>query len=278
MSVSTTTTTTTDDAATTPPPFPINPAGTYHRRQLPPPGIAFASTDGRRLFTEALSQGYMNAYFPLAEHFHTQGYPTFCGLGSLTMALNTLFVDPHRIWQGVWRWFDDAMLVCGSDALEVVKQHGVTVERLAEIAQSNGAHVTVHYGQDTAIERFREDIKRVCSQPPENFLEQEGCDDNDSDATCDALMNNQRHKAVVLLVSYSRQALNQTGVGHFSPIAGYHEERDMVLVMDVARFKYPPHWVPLQVMYDAMQPIDEDAGKSRGYMLLSATDELYKQR
>jgi glutathione gamma-glutamylcysteinyltransferase len=51
----------------------------------------------------------------------------------------------------------------------------------------------------------------------------------------------------------------------------------MVLIMDVARFKYPPHWVPLQILYDAMQPIDEDSGNSRGYMLLSATDALYKQ-
>ncbi len=256
-----------------PPPTPTNPSGTYHRRHLPPPGIAFASHEGRKLFTEAISHGYMNAYFPLAEHFHTQAYPTFCGLGSLTMALNTLFVDPHRIWQGVWRWFDDAMLVPGTDALEVVKKNGVNVARLCEIAQANGACVTVHYGDTTPIETFREDVKRVCSQPPEHFLE-ESCEDDSE--TCEDFTQ-RKHKAVVLLVSYSRQSLNQTGVGHFSPIAGYHAERDMVLIMDVARFKYPPHWVPLQTMYEAMQPIDEDSGRSRGYMLLSATDELYKQ-
>ena len=23
---------------------------------------------------------------------------------------------------------------------------------------------------------------------------------------------------------------------------GYHAERDMVLILDTARFKYPPHW------------------------------------
>jgi hypothetical protein len=27
----------------------------------------------------------------------------------------------------------------------------------------------------------------------------------------------------------------------------------MVLILDVARFKYPPHWVPLEVLYEAMQ-------------------------
>lgn len=43
--------------------------------------------------------------------------------------------------------------------------------------------------------------------------------------------------ASVAIVSYSRRTLNQTGTGHFSPIGGYHESKDLVLIMDVARFK-----------------------------------------
>jgi hypothetical protein len=31
--------------------------------------------------------------------------------------------------------------------------------------------------------------------------------------------------------------LGQTGTGHFSPIGGFHESKDLVLIMDVARFK-----------------------------------------
>ena len=38
--------------------------------------------------------------------------------------------------------------------------------------------------------------------------------------------------------------LGQTGDGHFSPIGGYDAASDQVLLLDVARFKYPPHWVP----------------------------------
>jgi len=41
----------------------------------------------------------------------------------------------------------------------------------------------------------------------------------------------------LLIVSYSRKVLGQTGDGHFSPIGGYHKSRDLVLIMDVARFK-----------------------------------------
>lgn len=43
--------------------------------------------------------------------------------------------------------------------------------------------------------------------------------------------------------------LLQTGSGHFSPVGGYHDGRDMEFVLDVARFKYPPHWVPLKTHF-----------------------------
>lgn len=56
----------------------------------------------------------------------------------------------------------------------------------------------------------------------------------------------------------------QTGTGHFSPIGGYHAGRDMVLILDVARFKYPPHWVPLTLLWEAMDTIDKATGQRRG--------------
>ena len=35
-----------------------------------------------------------------------------------------------------------------------------------------------------------------------------------------------------------------------------------------ARFKYGAHWVKLPLLYEAMQAIDPDTGRSRGYMML----------
>ena len=48
-----------------------------------------------------------------------------------------------------------------------------------------------------------------------------------------------------LVFSYDRQGVGQSGSGHFSPLGGYNEAEDLVLVLDTARFKYPPHWVKL---------------------------------
>merc|ERR1712032_276346 len=77
-----------------------------------------------------------------------------------------------------------------------------------------------------------------------------------------------------LVASYSRQRLGQTGGGHFSPIGGYHEESDSVLIMDVARFKYPAHWVPLEELVQAMLCPDPDTGRPRGYLHLRAHPKI----
>ncbi|BAT97264.1 hypothetical protein VIGAN_09065600, partial [Vigna angularis var. angularis] len=38
---------------------------------------------------------------------------------------------------------------------------------------------------------------------------------------------------------------------------GYHVGKDMTLVLDVARFKYPPHWIPLKILWEGMNYVDE---------------------
>ena len=67
---------------------------------------------GKKVFSESLSQGYMECYFKLAEQFRTQDEPAFCGLTTLVMVLNSLSVDPGRVWKGPWRWYHENMLDC----------------------------------------------------------------------------------------------------------------------------------------------------------------------
>jgi hypothetical protein len=71
-------------------------------------------------------------------------------------------------------------------------------------------------------------------------------------------------------VAFNRAALKQTGEGHFSPLGGYSRRHGAVLVMDVARFKYPPYWVSLSALWQAMQPPDPTTGRPRGYVVLKA--------
>ncbi|GAX11327.1 hypothetical protein FisN_15Lh257 [Fistulifera solaris] len=59
-----------------------------------------------------------------------------------------------------------------------------------------------------------------------------------------------------VLINYDRQRLGQDGGGHFSPLGSYSPQHDAFLIMDVAKYKYPPVWVPTARLVAAMGTID----------------------
>ena len=256
---------------------------TFHRRVLHPPAIQFSSIQGRSIFKQALAEGGMELYFSLAEVYETQGAPAYCGLGSLSMVLNSLLLDPGRVWQGVWRWFDESMLDCCED-LNIIREKGITMPKLACLARCQGATCTMHYASsDTlgGLEGFRELVRHtsacstVSSSSSAAALEegQKQKQEHEQEHEQEQKQEQEQEKQV-LIVSYSRSVLSQTGSGHFSPIGGYNTALDMVLIMDVARFKHPPHWVPLALLYQAMCTFDNETGKERGLLIISANKEL----
>jgi glutathione gamma-glutamylcysteinyltransferase len=207
-----------------------------YRRPLPADLVPFASDEGRLLFREALSTGHMEGFFALSEQFHTQADPAFCGLGSLVVALNALEIDPGRLWKGPWRWFSEDLLDCCAP-LDRIREKGISLDELACLSQCNGAEARVARG---SIDELRADVVAASRSPREP----------------------------VVVASYTRKVLGQTGDGHFSPVGGYHPGRDLVLLLDVARFKYPPHWVPLAKLHEAMAPPDSETGRPRGWVAL----------
>ncbi|KAF8014210.1 hypothetical protein BT93_H0142 [Corymbia citriodora subsp. variegata] len=214
-------------------------AGLYRRVLPSPPAIDFASDDGKKLFIEAVQAGTMEGFYKLISNFQTQSEPAYCGLASLSMVLNALAIDPGRKWKGPWRWFDESMLDC-CEPLEKVKAEGISFGKVACLAQCVGAEVEAFQTSQTTLDQFRQFVKRCCSS--------DNCH---------------------LVSSYHRAIFKQTGTGHFSPIGGYHAGSDMVLILDVARFKYPPHWVPLTLLWEAMDTVDKTTGQRRGFMLIS---------
>ncbi len=221
----------------------------FYRRPLPEPAIAFASPAGRQIFQEALAMGGLAGYFPLAEQFHTQTEPAFCGLGTLVILLNALAIDPQRIWKGVWRWYGEEFLDC-CHSLAAIQQTGITVDEFCCLAGCNGAIATPYRPAESSLNQFRATVAEICATP----------------------------SGIHLVAAYSRPVLGQTGDGHFSPIAGYHPQRDLVLLLDVARFKYPPHWVPLTTLWEAFASLDPVTGQARGYITLCKRDDWQNTR
>src|SRR5215813_5260972 len=127
---------------------------TLYRRPLPAEAIAFSSAEGRQLFAEALASRGLEGYFPLAEQFHTQSDPAFCGLGSLVVALNALAIDPGRLWKGPWRWFSEDLLDC-CVPLEHVRERGLDMDELACLARCNGADVQAFRASGASLAQWR---------------------------------------------------------------------------------------------------------------------------
>ncbi|CAM6107777.1 unnamed protein product [Calypogeia fissa] len=234
-------------------------AGLYRRALPSPPATDFGSAEGKMIFREALQDGTMEGFFPLIAHFQTQAEPAFCGLASLSVVLNALAIDPRRTWKGPWRWIDETMLEC-CESLEKVKAEGMTFAKVACAGACAGASVRAIRSNKSSLDEFRQYLLESC-------------------------LSEDKH----MIVSYDRKIFKQTGRGHFSPIGGYHREKDLALILDVARFKYPPHWVPLGLLWEAINTMDPTTSNWRGFMLatkpkrnpsvlftLSCKDELWR--
>ena len=138
------------------------------------------------------------------------------------------------------------MLSC-CEPLETIRIKGITIAKLNCLARCNGANSNLHYASNISLQQFRCDVQNTTS--------------NKDDLN-------------IMICSYHRPTLNQTGNGHFSPIGAYDPVTDSVLIMDVARFKYPPHWISLSILYQSMREIDSETGKSRGYLILTAKSDF----
>ena len=113
---------------------------------------------------------------------------------------------------------------------------GLTLDELADIArQKTSKKVTVV--RDIDIDELRVHLRRA------------------NDPTRRYLMN------------FHRGLLFGKGVGHHSPIGGYLEAEDLVLVLDV-NDAFGPWLVETERLFRAMDSVDSSTGKKRGLIVL----------
>ena len=254
-----------------PPPLP-EPIYSFHRRVLPTSLIQLSSPDGKRLFQQSLIAQTAESFFPLSEQFLNQSDPAYCGITSLIMVLNAFGIDPNVRWKGGWRWYGSEDMILDSCCVdsERVKRAGISMEEFTSLGRCQGLEIetkrpipldcdSVINSNDSEqfynVESFRKDIMQMVQNPPP-FESNEKIEFNDEKNDCG-----------FIVVSFARTSLGQTGDGHFSPIAAYHEASDRCLILDVARFKYGPYWVKVPDLYEATRPLDSITNKSRGWLM-----------
>jgi hypothetical protein len=184
-------------------------------------------------------------YGPLAEQFLIQANLAYCGVASAVMVLNSLAVpapavegySPYRFWtqENVF----DPPATRAFVRPERVAREGMTLAQLHGLMASHGLVVERYHGERLSLEQFRALLRRNLADPGDR-----------------------------LLVNYHRPAVGQAGGGHIAPIAAYSATTDRVLILDVARYRYPSVWVPVEDLWQAIRTLDSSSGRSRGVLSL----------
>lgn len=185
------------------------------------------------------------AYWDLSLQFVTQKTQSFCGVASIVMVLNAAGVpapttpeyEPYRIFT------QDNVFNAQTEAIlpqAVILQQGITLDQLGSLVRSFGLAAAVHHAADSNLDSFRAAAREHLAAPGR-----------------------------FVLVNYLRKVLGQERGGHISPLAAYDAESDSFLVLDVARYKYPPVWVKAAALFAAMSTPDSDnRNLSRGFVLI----------
>lgn len=210
---------------------------------LPSTSIPLTSPAGQKLLEESRSKA---DFYVLAAHAETQDNGAFCGPASSVMVLNSLNLPaPPSEGHSPYRYFDQKNFFTPATEqvlpLETLLRRGATLQQLAGMMAAHGATVQAVHAAEGGVEQFREQARAAVASG-DRFV----------------------------IVNFVRQPLQQEGGGHFCPLGAYHEESDQFLVMDVARYKYPPFWVKTTDLFGAMTTFDKDAQANRGYILIEA--------
>jgi glutathione gamma-glutamylcysteinyltransferase len=133
--------------------------------------------------------------------------------------------------------------------LEEVKRYGMTFDEIQCLGMCNGLEVNAKRANQTTFTEFLDDLRTVSSSTDSHII-----------------------------LSFSRKTLSQTGDGHFSPIGCFEPESNQVLVLDTARFKYPPYFVNAQLLFESLKPLDSVTQLPRGYFIVKkkGTSSLYR--
>jgi hypothetical protein len=126
---------------------------------------------------------------------------------------------------------------------DVLARQGTTLDQLGGLLALHPLTVEVHHAADGGLDTFRAAAREYLAT-----------------------------RGHFVIVNYLRKALGQQTGGHISPLAAYDGKEDRFLILDVARYKYPPVWVKASDLFDAMNTTDSaNDNKTRGYVLVAKT-------
>lgn len=183
-------------------------------------------------------------FFAMQPYVETQQNLAFCGPASIVAVMNSLGTPrpaesrlyPYNFYTQDNIFNTDTQRV---KSFVMVSTRGMTLADMAGFFTALGVKARVYYADELNLDRLRALLKAALAKPETRIV-----------------------------ANFDRKVLDQEGGGHQSPLAAYDEASDSVLMLDVAKFKYPPSWIPLGNMLEAMRTRDPDSGRSRGLVVV----------
>jgi hypothetical protein len=204
--------------------------------------IYLTDAKGTEIFMDA---EYTGPYFELASYLESEHILTFCGPASIAATMNSLGVErphPQRLYP--WTFFTQETVFTPENqkvkSYAMVEHDGLILSQIATFFENLGVEAKYHHANNFDEAWLRETIKTTLADPDKR-----------------------------LVANYSRKPIGQVGGGHVSPIAAYDEDTDRALVLDVAKYKYPPVWMTIEDLRKAMSAIDSGSNKARGLVVVS---------
>lgn len=182
-------------------------------------------------------------YWRLVPNFSVQKTQSYCGVATAVTVLNSMPikrpVDPTYAPYAYFTQRDFfSPAVSRIISAETVMKQGMTREEMARTLATYGIHTRTIAGTALSDASLRELLKAAL-RDPKRFV----------------------------LANYLRQTFGQVGGGHWSALAAYDAKTDRVLILDVAKYKYPPAWVKIAALRAALSTLDTTSGKSRGLVI-----------
>jgi Phytochelatin synthase len=172
------------------------------------------------------------AYFPLVNSFVTQQNQAFCGVASTVMILNAMELPAPAVPA-----YDPYKTFTQDNVLTPETEKIIPLELIKKqgITVDQLAGLIGTYPVTVAL-------THAALATPGQFV----------------------------IINYLRKAIGQERGGHISPLAAFDAETDRFLILDVARYKYPPVWVKTADLFGAMNTTDSDNdNKTRGYIVIA---------
>lgn len=183
-------------------------------------------------------------FFAVQPYLESQQNLAFCGPASIAAVLNSLDMPRPSVGQLYpYSYFtQDNIFTPATQHIKSyvrVSTQGMTLTEITAFLNTLGVKAGSHYGDRLTLMQFRALIEATLARPDSRII-----------------------------INYNRKPLGQKGEGHLSPLTAYDDVSDSALLLDVAKFKYPPVWIRLADLLEAMQTTDPDSGKSRGLVVV----------